>query len=448
MDAAHRCGGAAVNGAWLRQFWSDLLAQFWLRPALMTLTGVILAAALIRTEGAIELPDWAAAWVYAGGVAGARDVLGTIAAASIGVAGTTFSITVAALSLASSQMGPRLLQNFTRDPGNQYALGTFVATFAYSLLALRSVREAEEGAFVPQLAVSGALLLAVACAGVLIWFLNHIASSINVDRVVALVRSDLVHALQALPARGEAGDQDDGGDVPAGAAAPLHARGSGYLRVLDEGGLVDWAAGREACIRLMVRPGGFVFPGMMVGTVTPAHLRGEAETALGAALSLGDTRNVTQDLEYAVRQLVEVGMRALSAGTRDPFTAISVLDQLGAALCETAAHDLPGGRIRRDGVLRLERSVTDYDGLVDAMFHMLRQAGTSEPAVSIHLVEVLAAVAAVERDPARLATLRRHLDLAWQAGMRSTEDETVRAAIAKRHADGLAAIAGRGARAG
>jgi uncharacterized membrane protein len=445
MDAARRSAGAVVSGVWLRQFWSDLLAQFWLRPAAMTLLGIALGAALIRMEGAFDLPDWAAAWVYAGGVAGARDVLGTIAAASIGVAGTTFSITVAALSLASNQMGPRLLQNFTRDPGNQYALGTFVATFAYSLVALRSVREAEEGAFVPQLAVSGALLLAVACVGVLIWFLNHIASSINVDRVVALVRAELVRALQALPARGEAGDQRDAGDVPAGRAAPLHAPGSGYLRVLDDGGLADWAAGRDACIRLLIRPGGFVFPGSVIGTVTPAHLREEAEAALGDALSLGDTRNVAQDLEYAVRQLVEVGMRALSAGTRDPFTAISVLDHLGAALCETARRDLPGGGIRRDGVLRLDRPVTDYDGLVDAMFHMLRQAGGSEPAVSIHLVEVLAAVAAVETDPARLATLRRHLDLAREAGIRSSEDATVRAAIAKRHAEGLAAIAGRGA---
>jgi uncharacterized membrane protein len=440
MDAARRRGRAGVNGARLRQFWSDMRARFWLRPAAMTLSALGLSATLVRLEGAVSPPEWAMSWLYAGGVAGARDVLGTVAAASIGVAGTTFSITVAALSLASSQMGPRLLQNFTRDPGNQYALGTFVATFAYSLVALRSVREAEEGAFVPQLAVSGALLLAVACVAVLVWFLHHLAGSINVDRVVALVRGDLVRSLEALPPR-RAAAAPPAAAFPAGPAAALRVRGSGYLRVLDEAGLADWAAERDACLRLFVRPGGFVFPGSVVGEVVPVALRQEAEATLADSLSLGDTRNVQQDLEFAVRQLVEVGMRALSAGTRDPFTAMSVLDQLGAALCETAGRELPDGRQRRDGVLRLERPATDYGGLVDAMFHMLRQAGASEPAVSIRLMEVLAAIAAVEHDPARRAVLRRHLDLAAQAALRGTEDETVRAAVAERHAEGLAAVA-------
>jgi uncharacterized membrane protein len=437
-----------VNGAWLRQFWSDLLARFWLRPAAMTLAGILLSAALIRLEGEVELPDRVAAWLYAGGVAGARDVLGTVAAASIGVAGTTFSITVAALTLASSQMGPRLLQNFTRDPGNQYALGAFVATFAYSLIALRSVRDAEEGAFVPQLAVSGALFLAMVCVGVLVWFLHHIAASINVDRVVALVRGDLVRALQALPERAGPGARRDAADEgPPGPAAPLRAHGNGYLRVLDEDGLADWAACRAARIRLFIRPGNFVFPGSVIGEVTPAALREAAEAELAGALSLGDTRNVEQDLEYAVRQLVEVGMRALSAGTRDPFTAVAVLDQLGAALCETAGRDLPDGQWRRDGALRLERPATHYRGLVDAMFHMLRQAGVSEPAVSIRLIEVLAAVGAVERDPARRAVLRRHLGLAAEAA-RGSDDQTVRAAVAQRYEAGLAALSEAPARAG
>jgi uncharacterized membrane protein len=120
----------------LRQKWADLLAAFWLRPSAMTVGAVVLAEALVQAEGALTLPAAFEAWLYAGGMAGARGVLSTVAAATIGVAGTTFSITVAALTLASDQMGPRLLRNFTRDPGNQYVLGAFVATFAYALVAL------------------------------------------------------------------------------------------------------------------------------------------------------------------------------------------------------------------------------------------------------------------------------------------------------------------------
>jgi uncharacterized membrane protein len=407
----------------------------------MTLAAVLLAEALVRAEGAFDLPDWIAGWVYAGGTAGARDVLGVIASASIGVAGTTFSITVAALTLASSQMGPRLLRNFTRDPGNQYALGALVATFAYALVALRSVHEAEEGAFVPQLAVSVGLLLAFGCVGVLIWFLHHVAAGINVDRVVAIVHRDLADVLGALPRAAEEEPPRTEPAATGGEGAPLTAPpgGGGYLRVLDDEALADWAERHDAVLRLRVRPGRFIFPGAEVGRVWPAGARAPAQEALHRAMALGDGRSVEQDLEFAVRQLVEVGLRALSPGVNDPFTAVAVLDRLGAALCQLAGRALPDGRVARGGRVRVERPATDYAGLLDAMFHMLRQDGAGSPAVMIRLLEVLAEVGAQERDPGRRRELRRHVALARDAAVAGTQDPAARAAIEERHAAAVAA---------
>jgi uncharacterized membrane protein len=420
----------------------------------MTLAAIALAELLVRLEGAVTLPGWLAGWVYAGGVAGARDVLGAIAAAMIGVAGTTFSITVAALTLASSQMGPRLLRNFSRDPGNQYALGALLATFAYALVALRSVHEAEEGAFVPQLAVSVALLLAFGCVGVLIWFIHHLATSISVDRVVALVHRDLAAALEALPRAEDAAAGGGGGGgraVPgaAGPAAVLRAPPGpgGYLLVLDDRALADWAGGHGAALRLRLRPGDFVFPGAAVGEVRPAARRAEAQAALEKAVTLGESRTAEQDLEFLVRQLVEIGLRALSPGINDPFSAIAVLDRLGAALCTLAGRRLPDGRTapggEEDAPPRLERPATDYAGLADAMFHALRQAAAAQPAVMIRLLEVLAEVGAVEGDPARRAELRRHAALARDAALAGgVDDASVRAAVAERHAAAVRALDG------
>ena len=423
----------------LRQWWADLLAAFWLRPAVMTVVAIVLAESLVRAEGAFDLPAWIEAWVYAGGAAGARDVLGVVASATIGVAGTTFSITVAALTLASNQMGPRLLSNFTRDAGNQYALGALVATFAYALVALRSVHEAEEGPFVPQLAVSVGLLLAFSCIGVLIWFLHHVANSISVDRVAALVQGDLSAALETLPAIEAAASEPAEFQPPPCPGAPLHAIAGGYLRVLDDGTLGDWAAQHDALLHLKVRPGGFVFPGSIIGEVWPASVREQAQAALGRAMALGDGRSIEQDLEFAVRQLVEIGLRALSPGINDPFTAITVLDRLGATLCDLARRRLPTGRTLRDGRVRLYRPSTDYAGLLDAMLHMLRQAGAGQPAVMIRMIEVLAEVGAVERDPARRHALRRHIGLAQDAALSGTDDTAARTAIVDRTARAFAA---------
>lgn len=437
-----------IGGARLHQWYADLLASFWLRPAAMTVLAVAVAQGLVWSEGAFDLPDLLTDWIYSGGKDGARDVLAAIATASIGVAGTTFSITVAALTLASNQMGPRLLRNFTRDPGNQYALGTFLATFAYALTALRTVRGLDDGNdFVPQLAVSGGLLLAFACVGVLMWFLHHVASSINVTHVVALVHGELSAAVARLPPR-----TPDEANPPAPAplphaevtfrdAAPLRMKEGGYLRALDDGKLAEWAAGCGAVVRLRVRPGDFVFPGSTIGHVVPPAVGQAAHEAMAGALTLGQSRSVEQDLEFAVRQLAEIALRALSPSLNDPFTAIAVLDRFGAVLCELEHRSLPNGCTARAEQVRVQRPATDYAGLADAMFHMIRECGVSSPPVMIRLLEVLAEVGAVEGDSDRRKVLRRHAELAAEAALDTVTDRAAREDIAARRVLVLEALA-------
>jgi uncharacterized membrane protein len=107
--------------------------MFWILPALLVLAGVFGAFGLIAIDrgGFISPTVLAGSWLYNGGATGARTLLGAVASSTIGVAGTIFSITIAALSLAAGQMGPRLLRNFVRDRGNQVTLGTFLGTFGY-----------------------------------------------------------------------------------------------------------------------------------------------------------------------------------------------------------------------------------------------------------------------------------------------------------------------------
>jgi uncharacterized membrane protein len=144
------------------QAWLEAVGDlFWLRPSLIVLGSLILAQTAVWLETAhiagYDASSPEANWGYSGGAEGARALLSAVASSTIGVAGTTFSITIAALTLASSQMGPRLLRNFVRDPRNQIVLGIFLGTFAYALMVLRTVRTVQESPFVPHLAISGAI---------------------------------------------------------------------------------------------------------------------------------------------------------------------------------------------------------------------------------------------------------------------------------------------------
>lgn len=398
--------------AQLRKFLETLATTFWLLPGAMILVSLAAGDALVRVERAGRVAPWLLnGWLYGGGESGARTLLGAVAASTIGVAGTIFSITIASLTLASTQMGPRLLNNFTRDRGNQVTLGLFLGTFAFALMVLRSVRGTDEGAFVPHLAVTVAVALAIGCVGMLVFFVHHMSGRINVDTVIDLVHEDLRDAIRRLTEEGAT-------FAPAveawSAAAVVQDTRHGYLQQLDEDALADWAAHHKVRLRMLLRPGDFIFPGACVLEASkPAD--GLDDAFLGST-AVGGKRVGTSDLEYSVRQLVDVAVRALSPGINDPQTAISVLDRMGAALCEVVGRQLATGVHVRDSIVVLSRPVTTYDGLADVMFHQIRQNGRGSATVLIRMMEVLGAVSAIETDPRRRIALRRHADLVLQAG--------------------------------
>ena len=268
-----------------------------------------------------------------------------MAASTIGVAGTVFSITIAALSLAAGQMGPPLLRNFTRDRGNQITLGAFLGTFSYALMVLRAVRTRSEGEFVPHLSLSVGILLAFVCVAGLLYFIGHMAGRINVETVIELVSEDLRSAIRRLTT-----DTQQPVAPPAefwrDAAQVIDPR-RGYLQQFDDGGLADWAAENGTAVRLLVRPGDYIFPGAPIAVLIPSAQG--ADAAIRNATALGPQRVGSADLEFAVRQLVEVAVRALSPGINDPHTAMSAADRLGAALCDIAPLHLPnrGNATRR-----------------------------------------------------------------------------------------------------
>jgi uncharacterized membrane protein len=325
------------------------------------------------------------------------------------------------------------------------ALGTFIATFAYCLLVLRTVRGGDQSPFVPHLAVTLGLVLALVSLAVLIYFIAHIAGSINVGQVIRLVADELTGVIETQFPERHSERRISAASVPAHSLPAHHldpvqevrAGSGGYLQTLDLNGLLHLAARHGAVIQLTVRPGHFVFPGMVVAYTAPAALE-EVRTALAT----GPRRTSSQDVEFAAQQLVEIAVRALSPGVNDPFTAIAVLDHLGAALCRVSGREMPPREHTLNGQVRLLMPATDYAGLTDVMFHQIRQNGAADPAVMLRLLEVLTTVAEQERDPVRRQSLQRHAEMALRAARRGTEEEADRRNLEERFSRFQATVQG------
>lgn len=411
----------------------------------MASLAVALALIAVEIDNAVA-DDWLnrLGWSYSGGAEGASLLLSTVAGSMIAIAGTVFSMTLVAMSLASSQLGPRLLRNFMRNTSNQVVLGTFVATFVYCLLVLRTIRRADEMAFVPHLSVSIGVLLAMVSIGVLIYFIHHVAVSIQAEVVVARVGRELEEGIGKLfpgqlgQPRPDISKAPGPAELPATferEARPVGALEDGYLQLIDADALMALAVREDLLLRLERRPGHYLVQGQAIVMVWPGERVTEALVGeLNDAVVLGTQRTATQDVEFSFLQLVEIAVRALSPGINDPFTAIACVDRLGSALCRLARSEVPSPyRCDGRGRLRLVAPGLDFAGIVDTAFNQIRQSARSNPAVAIRLLDAIAQIASHVRTAQDAACLRRHAGMIVRGAREAVPEAEDRLAVEMRY---------------
>lgn len=395
-------------------WWKKISEGLWFIPGLFALGSVALAVLAVRVDQSLlrelDLP----VWLFYAGAEGARGVLSAIAGSLITVTGVVFSVTIVALQLASSQFTPRVLRNFTSDRGNQVVLGVFIGTFTYSLLVLRTVRSSAEGrdAFVPSLSVTLAVLLTLVSVGFLIYFIDHLARSIQVEQILQRVAEQTIQVIERLSA----------GDPPAGSAEPktppgepwvLTSAGAGYLQAVDHAAIAETAREGDLLVQVEVSIGEFVLEGTPIARVWPAEAAGEAEEVrdeLRSAFVLGIERTPHQDIGRGVLEMVDIAVKALSPGINDPTTSIVAVDRITEVLLVLARRET-GRRVTRDeqGDVRVVSGRISFESVVDDSFGAIAVYAADHPRVLRHMLRRLGDLATLVAEP-HIAPLRRQAD--------------------------------------
>jgi uncharacterized membrane protein len=416
-----------VRGVTARNTWDRLEVSFWFAPTIMALIAVLLAWSIYWLDG--RIPNAVlqnSRFVLAGTVGELRSTLLNIATTTLATAGVVFTLLTLPLSTVVAQYGSRLLRIFLGDRTAQFVLGMFVGTFVYCVAAALSIPPVDVGES-PQLTATVGLYLMLATFATLILLVQHISTMLQAPNIAAAAGAELQEVISAeLSAEITSGRGDKDGlqtrspvsqSVPdtlmESEGYPIYARSTGYIQFIDPEIVRTLARERDLVVRLLHKPGHYVGAGAVVGLIWPANRVDERlDNLMRRAFQIGNGRTPTQDIEYAVNQLTEMAVRAMSPAINDPFTAMTCLDHMGDGLAkfvrrgETVSHQYD-----RDGRLRLILEPVTFETLLNAAFAMLRHASCDNASVLLHMLAVIDVIGREAKAPEARQLLLCHVRL-------------------------------------
>jgi uncharacterized membrane protein len=412
-----------------RHRWDRLMVSFWFAPVLMGLAAVLLAWAMYRLDNLI--PNEAlenSRLILSGTVSEARSSLLGMAVTVLATAGVVFTLLTLPLSTVAAQFGSRLLRLFLRDRTTQFVLGMFVATFVYCVAAALSILPVTIQPEAPQLTVTVGLYLMLATFASLILLIQHISTMLQAPNIAAAAGAELLDVINAeIPADIKSDDDSKAGlEIRPNSEGILdnlaekekesysvRVTSTGYIQFIDLDSLLTLAQEKNLVIRLLHRPGYFVSSGVVVAMVWPAdRVDGSIDQLISRAFKIGNLRTPTQDVEYAVNQLTEMAVRAMSPAINDPFTAMTCLDHVGNGLGKFIRQSEKGSHYTNpDSRLHLAAGQVTFESLLSAAFDMLRHASCNNANVLLHMLEVIDAIGKESKAPEVRQLLLHHISL-------------------------------------
>jgi uncharacterized membrane protein len=389
----------------IRQIAYNLRGGFLVRPLIIALTIGCAGAALSFIEELVPgFSDFVPPLLFPShsDPQVAQVILAGIAASIMTVVSIVFAILLMTLTLASMQFSPRIIVSFSKDRVTQWTLGIFLGTFSYCMAALPAAHSLPHP-FAPVVTVMGAMLLALACVGWLLFFIHHISRAISVNHIVDRIASETEAVIDDIMPRPRRMDDADYDDPRRGYEweTALASRVSGYIRFLDARRLLAIAKSHRVKVDVLRRVGHFVPAGAPLMKLSKGdRLPPDGVEELLGAFDFGPTRTLQQDVEFGVLQIVDIALKAISPAVNDPTTAIGSVDQLSRLLIRFASRETPSPNLYDPpAVFRVHVSWIGFEQLLDSAFEQIRHYSTSDVAVSLRLLRALADIGVATPDP-------------------------------------------------
>ena len=352
------------------------------------------------------------------------------------VVGVTFSMILVVLALASSQYTSRVLRNFIRSRVTQLVLGTFAGIFTYCLIVLRTIRGGDANAFVPNLAVFFGFVLALGGVSALMFFIHHIASSIQASSIIATVADETMSTIDRVFPERLGHEPSDDGEHPALLHLPewswqsVPARGNGYIKSVDGAALLRLTREHKTIVRMERGIGDFVVDNApLVSLALENPPEEEIIGAVQSAYNIDRHRTLEQDAAFGIRQIVDMALRALSPSTNDTTTAVMCVDYLMAILSRLASRSMPSSHRCEDGELRVIAIGPTFARLVAESFDQIRGSAVGNVGIMLRMLGALQTIGSLTDSPSRRRALREQVQWLAELSERTVESSHDRSRI-------------------
>lgn len=411
----------------LWQIWMKLRSSLWLVPGIMLVLSIGMALVLVEVDTRID-PEWLSQFptIFGLGADGSRGMLTAIGGSMLTVAALAFSLTLATIAQASSQYTPRILRLFLTDRLNQFVLGYFVSVFAYCLIVLRTIRSGDgEVTFVPSIAVVTGLLTALGGIVVLIYFIHHIADSLQVTNILYGVVNETLSSVERVfpeqlgkaapePERNEAQRHEKTGNW-----LKVPALDSGYIQTVNPDELCRFADENKLILKMRSGIGDFIVKDTEIVAIIFDHdnvaaLDDDLIKRINSFYSIYHYRTIEQDVDFGIQQIVDVALKALSPGINDTTTAVNCIDYLGVILSSIAARRLPVSERVTDGKVRVIARIPCFDDYVQRAFDAIRSSANENYVIYVRMLESIALIYENTLLADRRAVLRVQVELIAQ----------------------------------
>lgn len=322
---------------WSKGVTNRILTSIAFLPAVIALLFLALSILMIRFDfsSAGKMLKSNMHWLSLKDASTARSICSSIAGGIISLAVFSFSMVMILLSQAAAQMSNRILGKLISNRFQQVVLGFYVGTIVYALFLLSTIRDINTGIYVPAISTYLLITLTVVDIFLFIYFLHYITQSVKFETIIHKIYDDTKGALRKTCMLREKPLEW----AKETAGYNINANESGLYQGFEKDSLISLCCKEDVVLFIHYPIGTYIVKNTPFLNIISKHqVSADFEEKLRVMINIGREQEIETSYYYGFKQLMEIGIKALSPGINDPGTAVISLQAIGELLAYRMVH--------------------------------------------------------------------------------------------------------------